>query len=59
MGAGAERISAMLEQAWATGRQADIGPLVEPGSAQESYDIQDRVFAARFPGIGEASLKIE
>lgn len=50
MGAGVDRISGLLEQAWASGRQADISAMAEPGSAREAYEIQDRVFAARYNG---------
>ncbi len=50
MGTAVEQVSAMLQEAWSTGRQAEFGSMAGPGTAQEAYEIQDRVFAARFPG---------
>lgn len=57
MGTAVERISQMLEAAWATGRQAEFGSMAGPGSAREAYAIQDRVFAARFPGQRASTWK--
>ncbi len=57
MSAGVDTISAMLEQAWASGRQADVGSTAEPGSAQEAYAVQDRVFAARHAGRRASAWK--
>lgn len=50
MGTVVEQVSRMLAEAWANGRQAEFGSMPGPGSEQEAYEIQDRVFAVRFPG---------
>jgi 2-keto-4-pentenoate hydratase len=45
-----DKLVEAFRTAWTTGRQFALESYTEPGSEDEAYVIQDKVFAARYPG---------
>jgi 2-keto-4-pentenoate hydratase len=58
MHAGQDQIASRLAEAWRTRRQVDLNALAPPQSEAEAYALQDKVFAARFPGRRVGAWKV-
>jgi 2-keto-4-pentenoate hydratase len=52
-----DRTAVEFSRAWASRRQFDFRSLSAPRTPDEAYEIQDRVFAGRFPGCRAVAWK--